>query len=300
MGTLASVSVIGVGIMGGAIARRFLDVGHPLTVFDLDKEKTAALAKLGAKVAASPADAARASEFTVTSLNSAAIVRSAVFGPGGVVEAASPDKMLIDMSSIDPVATVEMAKELRQRTGMPWVDSPLSGGAPKVAVGKLTLMAGGDAADVEKSRRALDSLCANFTHMGPQGAGQTTKMINQVLIGIGFQALAEAIRLAEAGGVDPAKIPAALKGGRADSNILQEFGPKMAARDMTPTGRIDNMLKDLEPVQAFALAKRLPLFLTNATVDLHRMFVLAGIGPLDTVAMMEQFAGFQKPKGPNA
>ncbi len=293
MSAKPSVGVIGIGIMGSAIAKRLIETGHPVQVFDLDKEKVAAAVKNGAQAAATPAAATEACDFVITSLNSAHIVRAVVFGKDGIAEKAAKGKMLIDMSSIDPIATAEMSKELRDRTGMAWVDCPLSGGAPKAAVGKLTIMAGGTAEDVEKARLVMDDLAANYTHMGPSGAGQTTKMINQILIGVGFQALAEAVRVAEAGGVDPAKLSVALAGGRADSQILQEYGPKMAARDMTPTGRIENMLKDLEPLQTFAASKRIPLFLPNLAIDLNRMFVLAGIGPLDTVAMMDQFEGFQ-------
>ena len=176
---------------------------------------------------------------------------------------------------------------------MGWVDAPLSGGAPKALLGKLTVMAGGAAEDVARARAVMDSLCATYTHMGPCGAGQTTKLVNQLLCAIGFQAVAEAVRLAEAGGVDATQLAKALAGGRADSQILQEFGPKMAARDCTPTGRIDNMLKDLEAVQAFAHQQRLPLPLTGVVSELHRSFVAAGIGGEDTVAMMRQFSGYR-------
>lgn len=140
----------------------------------------------------------------------------------------------------------------------------------------------------------MDSLCANYTRMGDSGAGQTTKLVNQLLCAIGFQAVAEAVRLAEAGGVDASKLPAALAGGRADSQILREFGPKMAARDFTPTGRIDNMLKDLEAVQAFSQGERLPLPLAGAVAELHRSFVAAGLGAQDTAAMMRQFSGYDR------
>jgi 2-hydroxy-3-oxopropionate reductase len=154
-------------------------------------------------------------------------------------------------------------------------------------------MAGGSAEDVQRARALMDDLCANYTHMGPTGAGQTTKLVNQLLCAITFQAVAEAVRLAEAGGVDAARLAAALAGGRADSRILQEFGPKMAARDLTPTRRIDNMLKDLEAVQAFAQAQRLPLPLTAAVSEGHRALVAAGLGAQDTVAMMSQFGGYR-------
>lgn len=293
MGRHADVAVVGVGIMGSSISGRLLDVGHKVTVFDLDPVKVDAMVKKGAHKAASPAEAAAAADFVITSLNSAAIVRSAVFGPGGVAEKAGRDKMLIDMSSIDPVATKAMAAELLEKTGMPWVDAPLSGGAPKAALGKLTVMAGGAAEHVEKARLVMDSLCANYTHMGPSGAGQTTKLVNQLLVAAGFQAVAEAVRLAEAGGVDAARLPAALAGGRADSNLLQEYGRKMAARDLTPTGSISNMLKDLESVQAFAASARLPLFLASTLTELHRLYITAGVGPEDSVAMMKLFNGFR-------
>jgi len=291
--TKQRVAVVGAGIMGSAIAHRLLECGHALAVFDLDRTKVDALVAQGARAVASAAQAAAASDFIITSLNSAAIVQAAVFGAGGVAESADASKLLIDMSSIDPPSTRSFEKTLREQKGMGWVDAPLSGGAPKALLGKLTVMAGGAAEDVARARGVMDSLCATYTHMGPCGAGQTTKLVNQLLCAIGFQAVAEAVRLAEAGGVDAAQLAKALAGGRADSQILQEFGPKMAARDCTPTGRIDNMLKDLEAVQAFAQQQRLPLPLTGAVSELHRSFVAAGIGAEDTVAMMRQFSGYR-------
>jgi 2-hydroxy-3-oxopropionate reductase len=287
------VAVVGAGIMGNAIASRLLECGHDVAVFDLDRSKLDALVTLGARAAASAAEAARGAAFVITSLNSAAIVRSAVFGLSGVSEGISPDALLIDMSSIDPPSTRKLGEELRQQCGAGWVDAPLSGGAPKALLGSLTVMAGGTDTDVSRAHSLMKDLCANYTRMGPAGAGQTTKLVNQLLCAIGFQAVAEAVRLAEAGGVDASRLSHALRGGRADSQILAEFGPKMASRDFTPTGRIDNMLKDLEAVQAFSLSQRLPLPLTGHVSELHRAFVAAGIGAEDTVAMMKQFTGFQ-------
>ncbi|HSW07141.1 NAD(P)-dependent oxidoreductase, partial [Aquabacterium sp.] len=285
------IAVIGTGIMGSAIARRLIDRGHAVTVFDIDAAKAEAV--VGARRAATPAQAAAAADFVITSLNAAAIVGQAVFGDGGICRSATPERLLIDMSSIDPATTRTLAQRLRDETGMGWVDAPLSGGAPKALIGQLTVMAGGSVRDVEHARAVMDDLCANYTRMGGNGAGQTTKLVNQLLCAITFQAVAEAVRLAEAGGVDAGRIAHALSGGRADSRILQEFGPKMAARDLTPTGRIDNMLKDLEAVQAFSQSQRLPLPLTGAVAELHRAFVAAGLGPEDTVAMMRQFEGYR-------
>ena len=224
------------------------------------------------------------------------MLERALVGKAGVAAAAPADaqRLLIDMSSIDPASTRRLAQSLRERTGMGFVDAPLSGGAPKALLGQLTVMAGGSEDDVARARAVMDSLCANYTRMGESGAGQTTKLVNQLLCAIGFQAVAEAVRLAEAGGVDASKLHAALAGGRADSQILREFGPKMAARDFTPTGRIDNMLKDLEAVQAFAQGERLPLPLAGAVSELHRAFVAAGLGAEDTAAMMRQFNGYAR------
>lgn len=295
MGETASrkIAVVGVGIMGSAIARRLSTLGHEVTVFDPDTDKVMALAAEGARAAASARAATQAAEFVITSLNSAAIVHGAVFGPDGIAAAATPSKLLIDMSSIDPAATKRMAEDLETRTGMAWIDCPLSGGAPGALAGRLTVLAGGSAENVARAGAVMDGLCANFTHMGPTGAGQTTKLVNQVLCAITFQAVAEAVRLAEAGGVDAARIADALAGGRADSHILREFGAKMARRDYTPTGRIDTMLKDLEAVQSFAAAHRLPLPLSGAVTELHRLMVAAGIGEEDSAAMMKQFSGFR-------
>lgn len=283
------VAVIGVGVMGSAIAGRLLDKGITLHLYDRDPAQMAALVARGANAAASARDAAAHADHVIISLNSAAIVEQAVFGPDGVAQAAAPGKLLIDMSSIDAGRTAILAQRLREDSGMGWVDAPLSGGAPAAAQGKLTLMVGGTEADFTRARNVLDHLSTNITLFGPPGAGQTVKLINQILCANYFMAVAEAVRFAEAHGVDATLIPAALAGGRADSRILQEYMGKMALRDYSPTGRIDNMLKDLETVQASALATRTPLPVTSLIADLHRMAVAGGLGPADSAAYMRLF-----------
>jgi 2-hydroxy-3-oxopropionate reductase len=285
------VAVIGAGIMGSAIATRLLEQGHRVTVFDLDAAKVDALVALGARAGASPSAAAEASSFIILSLNHADIVAAAVFGENGVAKAAKPEKLLIDMSSIDPAATLQMAERLKSETGAAWIDCPLSGGAPGAKAGKLTVMAGGTPEDFERGRTVMQDLCANYTLMGASGAGQTTKLVNQLFCALAFQAVAEAVKLAEAGGVDPAKIPTALAGGRADSRIMQEFMAKFAARDFTPTGRIDNMLKDLDSVQAFALRTKTPLPLGGAVTEIYRILVAMGLGPRDSAEAMRLLDG---------
>lgn len=285
------IAVVGAGIMGSAIATRLLSCGHALAVFDLDDSKVKALVEKGAKAAASPADATATADYVILSLNHADIVRKAVFGEAGVAKGATPAKLLIDMSSIDPAATAEMARKLEAETGMAWVDCPLSGGMPGALSGRLTVMAGGSEANFERARAVMKDLCANYTLMGGSGAGQTTKLVNQLFCAIAFQAVAEAVKLAEAGGVDPAKIPQALAGGRADNRIMQEFMAKFAARDFTPTGRLDNMLKDLDSVQAFALKTKTPLPLTSAVTEIHRLLIAMGLGPADSAEAMRLLDG---------
>jgi len=284
------VALIGAGAMGGAIGTRLIETGNQLTVFDLDAEKVAALTSLGAQSASTAAEAASISDVVILSLNSPKIVRIAVFGKDGVAAGAKPGTLIIDMSSIDPEATKELAADAAEK-GLRWVDSPLSGGAPKALVGQLTLMAGGSEKDVADAHRVLRHVASNYTHMGPCGAGQTTKLINQVLCGLNFLAVAEATQLALDAGVDAAKIPQALKGGRADSAILQEYMPRYVARDYRRTGRIDNMVKDLNGAQDLARRTNTAMPLTAVCAEVHRMLTAAGLGGEDQAALMEFFSG---------
>lgn len=286
------VSVIGAGIMGTAISTRLLETGHAVHVFDLDAQKVAALVAKGATSATSAREAVAQSRFCILSLNHANIVRAAVFGDNGVAAGASAEKLLIDMSSIDPADTADMAARLERETGMAWVDCPLSGGAPGALAGKLTIMAGGTKDDFERAREVMQHLAANYTLVGPSGAGQTVKLINQLFCGVLFQAVAEAVKLAEAGGVDAGLIPAALAGGRADNRIMQEFMAKFAARDYSPTGRIDNMLKDLDSLQAFAMKTKTPMPMTAQVVEINRLLCMAGLGPKDSAEAMRLLDGF--------
>ncbi len=293
----APVALIGAGAMGGAIGARLLATGTPLVVFDLDPAKVAALTVLGAQAAPSAATAATGARAVILSLNAPHIVRAAVFGQGGVAAGLPPGGLIIDMSSIAPEATRELAAEAASR-GLRWVDSPLSGGIPKAATGELTLMQGGTPDDVAEAQAILSHVASNQTRMGGPGAGQTTKLINQVLCGLTFMAVAEATALAEAAGVDATMIPTALRGGRADSAILQEYMPRFAARDYRRTGRIDNMVKDLNGAADLARLTHTPMPLTALTAEIHRLMTAAGWGGEDQAALMEFFKGPQKEPAP--
>lgn len=288
-----AVALIGAGVMGGAIGTRLLEVGTTLAVYDPNKSRSAVLADRGARSAASAAEACREAPFIILSLNGPQIVEVAVFGDKGVAQTAAPGALIIDMSSIDPNATRSLAERAEDK-GLRWVDSPLSGGAAKALVGELTLMAGGAVKDVQDAHTVLKHLSRNYTHMGQVGAGQTTKLINQVLCGLGFMAVAEATQLALDAGVDAAKIPKALSGGRADSAILQEYMPRFATKDYRRTGRIDNMVKDLNAAQDLARRTNTPMPLTALTAEIHRMMTAAGLGGEDQAALMEFFGGIDR------
>lgn len=288
-----NVALIGAGAMGGAIGTRLAETGNQLVVFDLDPVKVQALVDKGAISAPSAAEAAAQSDYVILSLNSAKIVRAAVFSAGGIAEGARPGTLIVDMSSIDPEATRALAADAAEK-GLRWVDSPLSGGAPKALIGQLTLMAGGADQDVADAYEVLKHVASNYTHMGPSGAGQTTKLINQVLCGLNFLAVAEATQLALDAGVDAAKIPQALKGGRADSAILQEYMPRFVTKDYRRTGRIDNMVKDLNGAQDLARLTNTSMPLTATCAEVHRMLTAAGLGGEDQAALMEFFRGPNK------
>ena len=284
------VGLIGAGAMGGAIGTRLLEVGCTLAVFDLDKARVQELVDKGGRAASSAGDAASEADFVIFSLNASRIVDIAAFGEGGAALGAKSDAIFIDMSSVGPEETKELAaKALKHNIG--WVDAPLSGGAPKALIGELTLMIGGEDAHVSRAMECLKLLASNMTHMGPSGAGQTTKIINQVLCGLNFVAVAEATQLALDAGVDASKIPGALAGGRADSAILQEFMPRYANKDYTRQGRLANMIKDLKFAQDLSLSTNTSMPITAACMEIYKMLTAAGLGEEDLPVLMEYFKG---------
>lgn len=284
------VGLIGAGAMGGAIGTRLLEVGCALAVFDLDKARVQELVDKGGRAASSASDAASEADFVIFSLNASRIVDIAAFGEGGAASGANSDAIFIDMSSVGPEETKELAaKALKHNIG--WVDAPLSGGAPKALIGELTLMIGGEDAHVSRAMECLKLLASNMTHMGPSGAGQTTKIINQVLCGLNFVAVAEATQLALDAGVDASKIPGALAGGRADSAILQEFMPRYANKDYTRQGRLANMIKDLKFAQDLSLSTNTSMPITAACMEIYKMLTAAGLGEEDLPVLMEYFKG---------
>ncbi len=280
------VGCIGAGVLGSAIMQRLIDCGFAPVIWNRDRSKLAGLLKQGATEASSAAELARSSTFVVTCVSDGTIVEKVVFGENGVAEAGSPDKVLVDMSTCATTQTQEMAKRLKNQCGVAWLDSPISGGAPAAREGRMAIMVGGDKNVFQQAQPLWDSLASRATLMGPNGAGQATKMINQVLVSTGLAVLAEACGLAERAGIDAAKIPAALAGGRADSRQLQEMFPKMVASEFSITGRAALMVKDLELIHDLSRDLGAPLPVTAGVTELFRKMVADGLGERDNTEIV--------------
>jgi 3-hydroxyisobutyrate dehydrogenase len=281
---------IGLGLMGGPMARRLAAAGFPLQVWNRSPDKLAALTDAGATVAPSPRTVAARSAIVFTCLTDTDAVETVVFGPDGIAEAGSADKVLVDFSSMHPGKAKAFAGRLRAETGMGWIDAPVSGGVPGAVNGTLTVMAGGSEADFERVGPVLAHLAGRVTLMGPNGAGQSTKLINQMIVGTGIALMAECCQFAEDAGIDPAKLPQALAGGRADSPILQQFLPRMAARDREVQSRVAIMVKDLNTVMDTARQLGTALPLTGLAAELHKLLAKQGQGDADSAATIDLYA----------
>ena len=283
------IGFIGLGLMGQAFTRHLCGLGYTVTGYDLAADKIAAAAEHGVVPASSPAELTDRADMVLLCVTSTDAVRQAVFGPGGVVEAGSADKLLVDHSTTIVQATREMATELLEKTGMGWVDAPVSGGPPAAGSGSLAIMAGGSESDIARAAPVMDDLAAQFTHMGPSGAGQVTKMVNQVLVLNNYAVLAEALALAEAGGIDAAKIPQALGAGHAGSNMLQSIYPRLLARSFEPVGYARQILKDLDMVHDLAKGLNVPTPMSSQTANLYRILNSKGHGESDGIAVLKLY-----------
>lgn len=244
--TKEALGFIGIGLMGRPMSLRLLQAAYPVMVWNRNRDKLPPLTQAGANEASSVAELTQNSTVILLSLADTQAVESVVFGQDGIAEHGSPEKLLVDFSSIDPAATRRFAGDLYNRCGMHWVDSPVSGGVQGAEQGTLVMMAGGDAADIQRIEAIVRPLCQRLTHMGGIGAGQVTKICNQMIVSCNALVIAEMIGLAKQAGVDAEKIPAALAGGFADSKPLQILGPEMANETFEPIKwRVKTLLKDL-------------------------------------------------------
>jgi 3-hydroxyisobutyrate dehydrogenase len=285
-----TLGFIGIGIMGEAMTRRLLDQGKSVSVWNLEPERLATVVPHGARAAPSPAAVAAASDVVLMCVLHTAAVERCVFADDGVVKASRPPRLLIDLSTADPDATADMAARLRRETGTAWVDAPVSGGPVAARNGTLTIMAGGEEGDIEQARAVLADLAANFTHMGPAGAGQRTKLINQAIVGAGYVLMAEALVMAEAAGVDAARLPDCLAGGAADSALLRTIFRQMQKRDFEPPkSYARQLLKDMKAVHEFADALGLALPVIEAAVERYASYVEAGNAMRDSASIVRAY-----------
>jgi len=289
--TKPKLGFVGIGLMGEAMVLRLLDQGYAVTVWNRGPERLKTVVPFGAVAAQTPAAVAAASDIVLMCLlDIGDALESVVFGQNGIASGGRKGQRLIDLSTADPARTREMAARLKRETGMAWIDAPLSGGPAGARNGTMTVMAGGDAEDVEAIRPLMRDMTGNFTHMGPSGAGQTTKLINQLMVGTGFAVIAEVCTLAEAAGIDAARIPACLAGGMADSSMLQRVYPRMASRAYEPpTSYAGQMLKDMNALQAFAKGFGLTLPMVDQARDQLAAVVDAGGAKRDPITILDVY-----------
>ena len=239
------VAFLGTGLMGAPMARHILGAGFDLSVWNRSREKAEALGPAGARVAASPAEAVAGAHVVISMVSDGAVVTDLYFQQGAV-DAAAPGTIFIDMSSIQPSVARDLAGRLEER-GLRHLDAPVSGGTAGAQAGTLAIMIGGEAGDVEAARSVLEAM-GRVTHIGPHGTGQLAKLCNQAIVGITIGAVSEALFLAEKGGADPAAVRDAIRGGFAESRILDLHGKRIVERDFVPGGPSRLQLKDLDNV----------------------------------------------------
>ncbi|WP_429539759.1 NAD(P)-dependent oxidoreductase [Pseudomonas fluorescens] len=253
MAALPSLAFAGIGLMGLPMCRRLLAAGYPLTVWNRNPGKCAPLVEAGARQVATPAELCQHADLVLLCLANTEVVREVVFGAAGVASGAKTGQLLVDFSSLEPTATREMAVELASRTGMGWLDAPVSGGVAGAEAASLAIMVGGEPADVERVRPVLSSLGQRVTHMGAVGAGQVTKACNQMIVACNALVIAEVVALAERSGVDASLLAEALSGGFADSKPLQILAPQMAESRFEPIKwHVRTLLKDLDGAVKFS------------------------------------------------
>jgi 2-hydroxy-3-oxopropionate reductase len=278
-----SVAFIGLGTMGRPMAERILRSGEQVRCHRI-KESSRYLLDLGGVAAQSPVDAVRDADFVVLMLPDTPQVETVLFGEGGVVGALKPGSVVIDMSSISPVATREFARKV-EAAGAFYLDAPVSGGEIGAREGTLSIMVGGPEAIFERALPLLQKMGKNITRVGDVGAGQVCKVANQVIVGLTIEAVAEALLLAQRAGADIGKVREALMGGFAQSRILEVHGKRMVDGTFNPGFTLKLHRKDLNIATDAARALQLALPNTAATAQLMNAAIAQGLGDRDHSAL---------------
>ncbi len=284
------IGFIGLGIMGKPMVKNLLKAGHDITVYDRFKEGIDICVGYGAKAAASSKEAAQGKEVVITMLPNSPHVKDAVMGQDGVLDGAAAGTILIDMSSIAPLASQEIEKACAAK-GVKMIDAPVSGGEPKAIDGTMSIMVGGDKAVFEKVKdNILLKMGASAVYCGSIGAGNTTKLANQVVVAVNIAALAEALTLAKKAGVDPQLVFDAIKGGLAGSTVMNAKAPMMIDGNFKPGFKIDLHIKDLNNALDTGHGVGSPLPLTAQLMEMMQTLHADGCGQDDHSALAKYYA----------
>jgi 3-hydroxyisobutyrate dehydrogenase len=262
------VGLIGLGIMGIPMARNLMKAGFEVTVYNRTTAKAERLAAEGAKTAKTPREVAGANPVVITMVSDTPDVESVILGENGVIESIRPDAVVIDMSTISPRATRGIAQKLAEKKAH-MLDAPVSGGEGGAIAGTLSIMVGGEAEIFARCLPILQAMGKNIIHVGDHGMGQTTKLMNQILVAGNLNAVCEALVFAQKQGLDLEKAIDAVKGGAAGSWQLTNLGPKIIKRDFQPGFMVDLLQKDLRLVMEGSELNKIPL---PATTLIHQMF----------------------------
>jgi len=289
------IGFIGLGIMGGGMAHNLLKAGFDVTVWNRTAVRMEPLVAAGAKAGSSPADVAMQSDVILVCVSDTPDVEAVILGADGVIESAKAGSLVVDHSTISPTATKEIAAQLSAK-GVHMLDAPISGGSEGAAKGTLSIMVGGDAAQFERALPVFQAMGKTITHVGGTGAGQTVKLVNQILVVVTMLGVAEALLFAEAGGLDLAKTLTAVSGGAAGSWSLSNRGPQMVQRDWRPGFTIDLQQKDLRLVLEAADQFGVPTLGTGMVFQLYRTLQQQGLGGDGNHALvkaLENLAGME-------
>lgn len=269
------VGFVGIGIMGSGMVRNLISAGHHPTIWNRTAAKAQAIE--GPLIADTPAAVGASASTTVICVSDTADVEEVVFGTQGVASGLAPGSLIVDCSTISPSATREFAARLADRD-IAWVDAPVSGGSEGAAKGTLSIMVGGTNEDVARAMPLFEAMGSTITHVGELGAGQTVKIVNQILVVVNQLAVSEALLMAEAAGVDLEATLAAVTGGAAGSWMLANRGPQMINRDWSPGFTIDLQQKDLRLVLDAADEMGVPIPGTALVFQLYRTLQQQGLG----------------------
>ena len=281
-----TIGFIGLGLLGGAMAQRLLAQGFEVVGHDLATGRVEALQASGLAAASSAAEVARRADIVLLCVTTTAAVIDVVGGANGLLSAQGARVgVVVDHSTTEIDATRDLAARLRAAGGVEFVDAPVSGGPAAALGGTLAIMAGGGAEAIARVRPVVETL-GRFTHMGEVGAGQATKLVNQTLVLTNYCVIAEALRLAQAYGVDPTRIATALETGHAGSNLLPVLLERMIAEDFAPRGYARQVLKDLEMLHDASRDAHLAMPMASQALSLFRLLVAQGKGELDGAAVL--------------